>query len=211
MKNLCKPLVIFIFLIPLVSCKQNQEKPPTEVKEEVLTAPKQIISLEEADSLYENYKNRRAAFIEKMESENQPDENPFKPTQFISFDIEVLENYLKYVKQEAKNGGTEADSIRIYLGNYGNTSRRYPNKNTVFLLPTAHVDGAYGGIFIDAEGKARLVRDWIASQQGDNSKEGREKSEASFIPKTNAAPVVQGGTSLTLNRGNGGPPPKTDF
>jgi hypothetical protein len=211
MKNLCKPLLIYIFLIPLVSCKQNQEKPPTEVKEEVLTAPKQIISLEEADSLYENYKNRRAAFIEKMELESQPDENPFEPTQFISFDIKVLENYLKYVKQEANKGGTEADSIRIYLGNYGNTSRRYLNKNTVFLLPTAEVDGAYGGIFIDTEGKAKLVRDWIASQQGDNSKEGREKSEASFIPKTTVTPVMHGGTSLTLNRGNGGPPPKTDF
>lgn len=211
MKNLSKPLLFFALLIPLISCKQNPEKTTREVTEEVFEAPKQIISLSEADSLYVNYQNRRASIIEKTEMSSQPDGKPFSPTQFISFDIKVLKEYIGYVEQEAKKGGTTADSLRVYLGNYGATSRKYPNKNTVFLIPTAEVNGNYGAIFIDSEGKAKLVRDWISAQQGANSIDGRQKAEAALIPTFSASPIMQDGTSLTLNRGNGGPPPKTDF
>ncbi|UWX55716.1 hypothetical protein NYZ99_04590 [Maribacter litopenaei] len=211
MKNLCKPLLFFALLIPLISCKQDPEKATREVTEEVFEAPKQIISLSEADSLYVNYQNRRASIIEKTEMASQPDGKPFSPTQFISFDIKVLKEYIGYVEQEAKKGGTTADSLRVYLGNYGATSRKYPNKNTVFLIPTAEVNGNYGAIFIDSEGKAKLVRDWISAQQGANSIDGRQKAEAALIPTFSASPIMQDETSLTLNRGNGGPPPKTDF
>lgn len=213
MKNICTFLSLIALVTFFSSCQEETRKKGEEREVEKITyeAPKQIISLEEADSLYENYKNRRIPTILEFEAENQEDEKPFVPTQFVSFDIETLKTYLGYVEQEAKKGGTTADSLRIYFGNYGNLNRRYPNKNTVFLLPTAKVNGDYGGIFINGDGKAMLVRDWLASQQSDDLKEGREKSEASFIPKNNAVPNLQGGTSLTLNRGNGGPPPKTDY
>lgn len=214
MKTISSRFLLFMALATLfTACQENPKKESQEMEAQEITykAPKQIISLEEADSLYVNYKKRRARIIEQMETESQTDGKPFVPTQFVSFNIEVLKEYIGYVEQEAKKGGTTADSIRVYLGNYGNTSRKYPNKNTVFLLPTAKVDGDYGAIFIDSEGKAKLVRDWFTSQAGVNSKDGRQKAEASLLPTISATPIMQGGTSLTLNRGNGGPPPKTDF
>jgi len=212
MKNSFKFLALIAFAIALTSCQERPEKEhqTEDVEEIVYEAPKQIISLEEADSLYINYKNRRISNIVSFESENQEDDKPFIPTQFVSFDIEVLKKYIGYVEQEAKNGGTTADSLRIYFGNYGTKSKKYERKNTVFILPTADVNGEYGGIFIDVDGKAKLVRNWV-DEQRDQGFKGNQKSEASILPSFSIAPALQGGTSLTLNRGNGGPPPKQDF
>lgn len=212
MKNTYNFLSLITLVILFSAC---QEEPKKEIREEtnkavVFEAPKQIISLEEADSLYVNYKNRRIPNIITSEAEYQKDEEPFVATQFVSFDIEVLKDYIGYVEQEAKNGGTKADSIRIYLGNYGNRSKKYKRKNTVFMLPTASVNGDYGGIYIDADGNAKLVRDWVNKQQNDTPN-SQQKSEASILPSFSNSPNLQGGTSLALNRGNGGPPPKTDF
>lgn len=209
-KKMLLPLVGILLL--LASCqeqkKENQEMSTEEVEQIVYDTPKQIISLEEADSLFVNYKDRRAASITKMEAEYQEDGKPFVPTQFVSFDIEVLKDYIGYVEQEAKKGGVKADSLRIYLGNYGKHPKKNTRRNTVFMLPAAHVDGDYGGIFIGADGKAQLVRNWIKEQQN-GSQEG--KSKASFFPNLSPTPVLYNGGSLTLNRGQSGPPPFGDF
>ncbi|MFX0555197.1 hypothetical protein ACOCEA_00255 [Maribacter sp. CXY002] len=190
--------------------KGNQEESAKGIDEVVFETPKQIISLEEADSLFVNYKNRRASNIIEMEAAYQEDRKPFVPTQFVSFDIDVLKNYIGYVEQEARKGGTEADSLRIYFGNYGKENKKNARRNTVFLLPTANVNGDYGGVYIDSNGKAKLVRDWIKEQQ--KAGEGdKQKSEASFMPNFSSAPSLYDGGSLTLNHGGSGPPPKTDF
>jgi len=87
---------------------------------------------------------------------------------------------------------------------------RAPLLRRAFSSPTADVNGEYGGIFIDVDGKAKLVRNWV-DEQRDQGFKGNQKSEASILPSFSIAPALQGGTSLTLNRGNGGPPPKQDF
>ncbi|MDC6387072.1 hypothetical protein PP182_00135 [Maribacter sp. PR1] len=212
MKNSFKFLLLIAFAIVLTSCQEGPKKEhqTEEVDEIIYEAPKQIISLEDADSLYINYNKRRISNIIESEREYQENDEPFVPTEFVSFDIEILKKYIGYVEQEAKNGGTTADSLRIYFGNYGTKSKKYARKNTVFILPTADVNGEYGGIFIDANGKAKLVRNWV-DEQSDQGIKGNQKSEASILPSFSIAPALQGGTSLTLNRGNGGPPPKQDF
>lgn len=215
MKNTNKLFWSFLGLtVVLTSCQEQpkKENPATiaaQAEQVIYEAPKQIISLEEADSLYVNYKDRRATNIVEMEAEYQEDKKPFVPTQFVTFDIEVLQNYLNYVQQEAEKGGVKADSLRIYLGNYGTKSKKNTRRNTVFMLPAAEVDGDYGGIFIGSNGKAQLVRNWIKEQ---NSNEDSDvKSKASFFPSLKPTPVMQGGGSLTLNRGGQAPPPNGDF
>jgi len=212
MKNTYNFLSMMALVILFSAC---QEEPKKEIREDadkeiLFEAPKQIISLEEADSLYNNYKNRRIPAIIESEAENQKGEEAFVPTQFVSFDIEVLKNYIGYVEKKAKNGGTTADSLRIYLGNYGSKSKNHKWKNTIFILPTAKVDGEYGGIFIDENGKAKLVRDWVLEQKSGGPK-SQQKSEASILPNFLTSPTVQGEESLTLNRGGQAPPPNGDF
>ena len=176
-----------------VSSEQNAET--TESMER--TVPKQIISLAQADSLYNNYSVRRAANIFKMENQNSS-ENSFQPARFMSVDIENLKEYLSYVEKRAMEGGTTIDSLRIYLGNYGNVEGKRNRKNTVFLLPAAEAEGSYGGIFIGPDGKAKLLRNHF-----------NKKSKASLIP--NFMTFVQPGGSLIMNDYGSGPPPEGDF
>ena len=199
-KKMLLPLVGILLL--LASCqeqkKENQEMSTEEVEQIVYDAPKQIISLEEADSLFVNYKDRRAASIAQMEAKYQEGGKPFEPTQFVTFDIEVLKNYIGYVEQEAKNGGAKADSLRIYLGNYGITKTSQDRHNTVFILPTAKTDGGTGGIYIDNDGKAKLIRDYWKNNPEENV---QQKSKASFAP--NFSPnMIYNNQSLILNFGH---------
>jgi len=70
------------------------------------------------------------------------------------------------------------------------------------MLPTAQVNGDHGGFFINAKGKAELIREYWPK--------GVNKSKSSVFPNINTS-LYQSEHSLILNRGNGGPPPTTDF
>ncbi|MDT0622258.1 hypothetical protein [Croceitalea vernalis] len=203
MKNTNKLFWSFLGLtVILTSCQEQPKKEnpaaiAAEAEQVIYEAPKQIISLEGADSLYINYKDRRATNIVEMEAKYQEDKKPFVPTQFVTFDIEVLQNYLNYVQQEAKTGGVQADSLRIYLGNYGITKNYKNRHNTVFLVPTAKTDDGYGGIYLD-DGNAKLIRDYWKSSSEENDK---EKSKASFLPNFNTR-MMDNHESLILNFGS---------
>ncbi len=214
MKTIKKPMLMAIGLAILtLSCEQQKKEhqpEPTPEVEKVVKAPEGIISLADADSLYVDYSDRRANNIAKIESQNQEDGKPFVPTRFVAFNIDTLKQYIAYVEQEAKKGGTKTDSLRIYFGNYGKRNKKYLRRNTVFIVPAAEVDGDYGGIFIAADGKAQLIRDWIREYQG-NGQDNEQKSKASLLPNFSPTPNLYNGGSLTLNHGGSGPPPKTDF
>lgn len=215
MKNTNKLFLSFLGLtVVLTSCQEQpkKENPATvagQAEQIIYEAPKQIISLEEADSLYVNYKDRRATNIVQMEAEYQEDGKPFVPTQFISFDIDSLKTYIAYVEQEAKSGGTKVDSLRVYLGNYGNQKKGWKKKrrNTIFFVPAAKAEGAYGGIYIGTDGKAKLISSFFKSN---NNKKQGNRSEASILPNFKTH-FMQGGTSLIMNEGGLSPPPETDF
>lgn len=203
------PILLVLALLFFVACQETpkEENKPEMAHEEEVKPPSGIISLDKAKVLCENYEERRIPGIKEFEMANNPEEE-FVPTQFIDFDFKTIHNYLKYVKQEAKRAGIKPDSVRIYLGNYGPKGLD-PNRNTVFILPTANVDGENGGFYIDGDGKAKLIRSyWPKDENGEQ--EGGDKSKASMMPTFTAMPIMNGG-SLVLNIGNGGPPPNNDF
>ena len=198
-------------LLVLGACnpQPKKEAEPAMMDQEVeaVDAPKEIISLDEAKELCENYENRRIPGILKFEMAENGSEEKFVPTQFVAFDLETIKGYIAYVEQEAAKANVQPDGIRIYLGNYGKEGRD-PNRNTVFILPTAQIGKEYGGFYIDGT-DAKLIRGYWPG--GENSgQEGGDKSKASFLPNLNAS-LMQGAGSLILNIGNGGPPPNGDF
>jgi len=202
-------IILVLAVLFFVSCQETPKEENTRemAQEEEVKPPAGIISLDEAKTLCDNYEERRIAGIKEFEMASNPEEE-FVPTQFIDFDFETMHNYLKYVKQEAKKAGVSPDSLRIYLGNYGKEGAE-PNRNTVFILPTTTIDGESGGFYIADDGKAQLIRNyWPEDQNG--GQEGGDKSKASMIPTFSAMPMMTG-SSLTLNRGTGGPPPFGDF
>lgn len=200
-----------VTLLLMGACVEKSEKPKDEppAAPEIVYAPKQIISLADADSLYENYSKRRTECVMNFEMGMQDDDDkPFVPTRFVSFDLDVIKNYIAYIEQEAKKGGTKVDGLRIYLGNYGDTEKGWKKKrrNTVFIVPEAEAEGGSGGIYIGKDGEAKLIRNLFNAGQ-----ESEPRSKASFMPSLNTNLVQPGGKSLTLNFGQGGPPPTGDF
>lgn len=195
-------LLLFINL----ACEEQAKKKTLEVLEEsVMTSkPKGIISLAEAKVLCTNYEDRRIPSILKYETEqHNSDDAKFVPTQFIDFDYQTIKTYLEYVEKRAAEAKVKPDSLRIYYGNYGSNGKD-TNRNTVFMLPTTTIDGDHGGFFINAEGKAELIRNYLLRAENNS-----EKNEASFMPSLN---MNQGsGESLIMNDGHSAPPPRNDF
>ena len=186
---------------------KNEAEPAMITQEtQVVETPKDLISLDEADSLYVNYSRRRAEGIIKMETMDES--KPFQPVRFVSFNLNTIKDYIAYVEQEAKKGGTQADSLRIYLGNYGEVKGANDKHTTVFMLPSAKAEGGYGGIYIGEDGKAKLISNYF-DKNGDTQENGT-KSKASLLPSFKPT-MMQGGGSLILNYGNCCPPKKGDF
>lgn len=203
-------LLCALSVVVLYSCEeQKKEKPKMEEQEEQeeqtdAKEPEGIISLKEAKVLCTNYEDRRLKTILDFEMRQGESSETFIPTQFIDFDLNTIKKYIKYVEKEARRAHVKPDSLRIYLGNYGPEGRE-ANKNTVFLLPTASINGNHGGFYIDDNGDAKLIRNyWPESkEQG-----GDSKAKASILPNFNP---FQNGKSFILNYGQGGPPPTGDF
>ena len=156
-------------LVLLASCNpQTKKAEPSERDNEIVkdvSAPEDIISLDEAKKYCENYERRRVPSIVKFETAQSDSDEKFAPTQFIAFNLDSLKNYIAYVEQEAKKVNVAPDSLRIYLANYGKEGR-YTNQNTVFILPTTKVGGDYGGFYIDGD-EAKLIRNfWPKDENG---------------------------------------------
>ncbi len=203
-------LAISVATMLMVSCGEKKsenrnEDPKEEMEQEMVDAPDGIISLEKAKILCDNYETRRIGTIKEFEASQNP-ESEFIPTQFIDFDFETISNYVKYVEQEAKKAKVRPDSLRIYLGNYGKGGKD-PNRNTVFMLPTAKIGGENGGFFINEKGQAELIRNYWPKDDGNGQNQG-QKSKASFFPSFSP---YQGGGSLIMNDGHIAPPPYGDF
>ena len=194
--------LLIISLFTLISCNQQEktrpEQPLHKEKTQTVSAPKGIISIKTAKALCDNFQNTRIKNIPSLEKKLVQNQEKFIPTQFIDFDLATIKTYIKYIEQEAKKAKVKPDDLRIYLANYGQNGKA-PNQNTVFILPTAKINGIHGGFFINSEGKAELIRNYKTSSLDTNNK------------KNLSSNLQQNQSSLILNDGNNGPPPFTDF
>ncbi|MBQ4914303.1 hypothetical protein J8L85_07645 [Maribacter sp. MMG018] len=210
---------ISLAVLLLTSCNQPQKKEhhddspaPPEVE-----APSNIISLKEANVIYDNYSKHRVNPIVQYETKERAPEKKFEPSRYVDFDYETIKQYIDYVEQEAKKAGVKKiTKLRLYYANYPD-QEKFPNgkkvihkrQNSIFIVPTLEMQGTNYGFYIAGDGKAALIRDWK-----DDSKEGlgashnkKQKAYAGFSLNSN----LQTSKSLALNFGQSGPPPKTDF
>ncbi|AWX43553.1 hypothetical protein HME9304_00542 [Flagellimonas maritima] len=219
-KKIAYPILGAIFLF-LGACQQtpkkedpNHEPEPTPQK---VKPPKQIITLEESKSLYDNYTKNRVELIRDYELHENKDEK-FKPSRFIAFDYDTMKQYMAFIEQEANEAKVDISTIRFYFANYPNEGRFsdgqkvvHPRQNSIFMLPTMNVNGQNYGFYIDADGNARRVKDAVSPNGIGNTSKTEGKSYASFGPSFSNAFIAQEDQSLTLNHGSSGPPPSGDF
>lgn len=211
------PILCTLLLLFIVSC--NQESKKDEPVPPIVEAPSNIISLNEADVIYDNYTKHRVQLIEPYEQQRIEGED-FTAGRFVDFDYDTIKQYIEYIDQEAKNAGVKkVTKLRLYFANYPNTDK-FPNgkkvihkrQNSIFMVPTLDKGGINYGFFIGANGNAQLIRDW---KDGTMDKIGfittSDKAQAGIMPNFSLNSNLQESKSLALNFGQGGPPPKTDF
>ena len=231
-KSKTLPKVIAIaMLVGITSCGEVQ---PTEKKTEIeVLAPEQIVTIPNARKAYETYGKRRVPLIQRYEDsinrnrkiEDIAKAKPFDVGRFVYYDYKTIKQYLTYIEQEAKAANVEISTLRFYYSNYPDEtffpgtkdSIKHPRQNSILISPTYN-DGKQDHLFYIAQGakgsEAIPLNDSFGEIKGFGSTENTEtKVYASIIPNlesTNSMPKysLQGGTSLTMNRGTGVPPPK---
>lgn len=210
-------LLLLVILVLFASCNQQPKKDkPEEMDEKEVERPDNIISLEAAKSIYDNYSYYRVPGIQQFEMKERAPEKEFEVARYVTFDLETIKQYLAYVEQESKKAGITPNTLRFYFANYPDKKRFddgkpviHPRQNSIFVLPTLRDGENDWGYYIDEDGQAKLIKDW-AKAYGE-SQEDNPKSKASFVPNLNTIMFQVGGKSLILNHTGSGPPPGTDF
>lgn len=229
MKN-GKNFIIFLLLIAVLvlgylRCEgtDTPDKPTNE-------APQQIISVEQANEMYDTYTERRIGLIQQYERPN-PDGSPFNPTRYGWYDYKTIKQYLAYVEHEAKMANVEVSGIQFYLTSYPDKQTfsngvpvKYPRQNSFMLIPTMNVDGNDIGFMTDGAGDKRkaIPLSNVIGQLAPNQQKGGQTTQQSagfgskFLmmnPNFMNSLDHHEGHSLILNEGSLIPPPRqsTDF
>jgi|GEM_PF-923389 len=219
--------MVLLGITVCTGCKENnknklqQQGQPIE-KPPIVEAPRNIITLQQADAIYTNYSEHRIPIIESYEIKKRAPAADFEPARFVDFDYETIKNYLAYIDQEAANAGVKkVTKLRMYFANYPDEKTFkdgkdivHPRQNSLFLLPTLEKNGGNYSFYIGDDGKAKLIIDW----KDDQLEKGlgtvlqkSEKARAGLVPNFFSKSFSYSRKSLILNRSGSGPPPKTEF
>lgn len=209
-------------LFSMLSCNTEKKEKSIEIKAPIeVLAPSNIISLEDANSTYDNYTKHRINLITSYETQKRVPQEKFEPARFVDFDYEMIKDYIAYVDQEAKKAGVKkVTKLRMYFANYPNEKKFkdgkevvHPRQNSIFITPTLEKNGGNYSFYIGNDGKPELIIDWKAEIQKEVGliRTKQQTQEASIVSNFFTNNAIYSYQSLILNRGNNGPPPKTEF
>ncbi len=204
-----------------ISCN-DQKKSPEPLEPVKVKPPKQIISINEAKSVYDNYTKKRAELIENTEAPLE-DGSRFIASRFGDYSIEDMKNYIAYVEQEAKEAGVKVETLRFYFSTYPDKKEfpdrekiEHPRQNSFFIVPTIKKDSINYAFYIknlgDGKKEAALIRDYPGIMDNKiGSSNTSNKSYASIVPNFNLN-AYSDDESLIMNKTTMGPPPyRPDF
>jgi len=219
-KVLCKFSILFVLTFSLTNCGDGKQKTQKE-NPPIVQAPKKIILPKEAKTLFDNYENRRVPLIQLYEDSINGDGKAFDVARFVSYDIDVMKQYIAFVEQQASEAEVKVKSLRIYFANYPNEKGfQHPRQNSIMILPTTNdITGKEAGFYTtgDGEGGRKALTIKSLFPKKDDTKglglifDSKQKTHASFVPNfLNSSSLFQGNQSLIMNRGTGSPPPKNE-
>ena len=216
--KLLKKITMLLLAFSIFSCHEPIATAPPYYE----GAPKQIITIERAKEMYDNYSNRRVPIIQEYERPNS-DSTVFNPTRYAEYDYETIKQYIAFIEYEAEKAEVDVKSLRFYLSNYPDAEKfpngevvRYPKQNTFFIVPTTNINDEEVGFFIDQEASGKSVavsiREGLKVRSLNQGRVDSPKNEMNYAGFFTSATV---GTpiSLVLNDGSVIPPPPqaTDF
>src|SRR5690606_15391478 len=120
----------FLLLFFINSIFFSCQNPNTHEEPPYTGAPKQIISVQQAQRMYDAYTERRVPIIQRYEDSIAPDSKKFTPTRYAEYDLETIKQYIAFIEHEAKAVNVDIKTLRFYLSNYPN-SDTFPNGENV--------------------------------------------------------------------------------
>ncbi|MEW7288944.1 hypothetical protein [Aquimarina sp. 2304DJ70-9] len=102
--------------------------------------PNNIISLRQAQSIYNAYDDRADLISETVSSETSS--GAFQPTRSLFYEISELRNYLSYIDELSQKAGVKPTGLRFYFALYpenyqsSDGSTRNARHQTIFIAPT---------------------------------------------------------------------------
>lgn len=100
--------------------------------------PKQIISLEKAIQMKNEYQNVIAPLIEN--GRNTPNDSSYQATEFAFLELDSLKKYIRFLDEVKHLNDRDISGVRIYFAAYnGTNSTTYPGRETFFIAPTMKV------------------------------------------------------------------------
>ncbi len=223
MKTMKSPLTTLLFsgmFVVLAGCGDQANRQPAEAEEatemqETVNPPKGIITLDEARQDYELYGKRRVPLIQRYEDSilrRDHKDSTFIVARYVAFDFKQMQDYMKWIEQEAAAVGADITSLRIYFSNNPDADGYvHPKQNSVMLVPAATPDAETGDQYILYlnNGKPGYLdenlRPWSPNGMGVLQGEV-QRTEASLLPDPAALLSLQTG-SMFMNEGSSSPPP----
>ncbi|RCW92767.1 hypothetical protein [Winogradskyella arenosi] len=111
-----------------------------------VTAPSGVISPEQIKTLDRAYNERYRIINDSLFKNSKTGDN-----RSAWYNIEDLEGYLAYAKQQASNEGYILDGLRLYLGAHPDTSEG-KGLTTVLLVPTGYKNVSEGSMLLFQDG-----------------------------------------------------------
>lgn len=111
---------------------------PKDVSQEITTStkgvmkPNGVISIEEAKELNDNWTKYRKAAVDSAAQKQGREED----MRSVGWSVADVRNYLDYAEIESEKMGYSMDSLRVYLGVYGEASgKENVGYTTMFMVP----------------------------------------------------------------------------
>ncbi|WP_024772283.1 hypothetical protein [Aquimarina macrocephali] len=224
--NLTKTVAIAVLLlVSLSSCDKKHDndkylKQIKELKQEIAelkeqlgtiddTRPKNIITLEKAKQLYDNYSDTRVKWTnESMLS--HANIKSFEVTRSLFYDIDSLYNYLNYIKRISKQAKIKPSGFRFYFGSYDKDYKRagdtaYAHRQTIFIAPTILKETMHLGYTLNSDYKVELLQEKIGTDSRGQSGNGDAMQKASLF-NFNLSTNMFSDNSTIANEINSSPP-----
>lgn len=236
-KSYLRPFLFFSALLILMGCKQEESKQPSaETTKEIVKAPEQIVSLEQAQIMYGNYTERRVPLIQKYEDglnsekamaeQKESKQDSFIVARYIYYDYQTIKDYLAYIEKQAADAKVEISSLRFYLSNYPDKQEFdngkpiiHPKQNSILILPAVKTNKTEYGLYLNELENGQKVPVYLtddlkiipSNEVGTLSE--RSKNFAGMATGLNSNNKVSnkplpfvGNFSLFLNEGGSSPP-----
>jgi hypothetical protein len=137
--KLSLPILTLGFLL-LISCDDKTKNEGNES-----SVPKQIISINQAVEMKNEYNNTISPLIEAGKSS---DNDQYQATEFAYIDLDSLKKYVAFLEKVEKLNNKKISGLRFYFAAYPNQNKftsvnketKYLGRETFFIAPTIEVD-----------------------------------------------------------------------